>query len=112
MRVGVPKETAAGEHRVALVPDALARLEGVTVAVEQGAGVAAGFPDAAYADAGAELVADAWQGVDGVAKVAPPSDAEIAKLSSGQVLVSFLAPLSEPARIAQLKEKGVVAFAM
>ena len=65
MRVGVPKETAAGEQRVALVPDAVARLEGFTVVVERGAGVAAGFPDAAYAEAGAELVDDAWDGVDG-----------------------------------------------
>jgi NAD(P) transhydrogenase subunit alpha len=112
MRVGVPKETAAGEHRVALIPDAVARLAGFTVAVERGAGAEARFPDEAYAEAGAELVADAWEGVDAVAKVAPPSDAELGKLKSGQVLISFLSPLSEPARIAQLKERGALGFAM
>ena len=66
MRVGVPRETAADELRVALVPDAIARLEGFDVAVERGAGEAAGFTDAAYAEAGAELVDDAWRGVDAV----------------------------------------------
>ena len=64
MRVGVPKETAAGERRVGLVPDAVGRLEGFDVAVERGAGEAAGFPDDAYAAAGAELVTDAWHGVE------------------------------------------------
>src|SRR5439155_1069828 len=52
MRVGVPKETAAGERRVGLVPDAIGRLEGFDVAVERGAGEAAGFPDEAYAATG------------------------------------------------------------
>ena len=60
MRVGVPREISAGEQRVALVPDGVGRLEGFTVVVERGAGVAAGYPDAAYADAGAELTDDAW----------------------------------------------------
>ena len=90
MRVGVPRETAAGEERVALVPDAIRRLDGFTVAVERGAGQAAGFPDAAYADAGAELVDDAWQGVAAVAKVARPSAEEIERLASGQLLIAFL----------------------
>src|SRR5262249_5877755 len=56
MRVGVPRETAAGEARVALVPDVIPRLDGIDVAVERGAGLGAGFADEAYAQAGAELV--------------------------------------------------------
>ena len=95
MRVGVPKETAAGERRVGLVPDAVGRLEGFDVAVERGAGEAAGFPDEAYAATGAELVSDAWQGVDAVAKVAKPTSEELGRLSSGQLLIAFLAPLTD-----------------
>jgi NAD(P) transhydrogenase subunit alpha len=111
MRVGVPKEQTAGEQRVALVPDQVARLEGFTVAVERGAGIAAGYPDAAYANAGAELVDDPWES-EGVVKVAPPDSAEIEKLAAGQLLVAFLQPLTDPERIARLSERGVLGFAM
>jgi H+-translocating NAD(P) transhydrogenase subunit alpha len=112
MRVGVPKEITGGEERVALVPDTVAKLEGFSVSVEKGAGVAAGHPDEEYAAAGAELVADAWKDVEAVAKVAPPTDAELEKLEKGQILVSFLQPLTETARIEALREKGVLGFAM
>jgi NAD(P) transhydrogenase subunit alpha len=112
MRVGVPRETATGERRVALVPDVLARLEGIDVAVERGAGLAAGFDDAGYSDAGAAIVDDAWTGVDVVAKVAKPSDPELGKLSDGQVLISFLNPLGDPAGVEQLAARGVIAIAM
>ena len=108
----MPKEVADGERRVALVPDAVARLEGFAVAVEHGAGLAAGHPDAEYADAGGELVTDAWAGVDAVAKVAPPTDAEIERLAAGQLLVSFLQPLNDRARIDRLRDRGVLGFAM
>jgi H+-translocating NAD(P) transhydrogenase subunit alpha len=112
MRVGVPKEIADGERRVALVPDAVGRLEGFSIAVEHRAGEAAGFPDAAYAQAGAELVSDAWDGADAVAKVAGPTEPELAMLKSGQVLVAFLQPLTETGRIDRLRAAGVLAFAM
>ncbi len=80
--------------------------------VERGAGTAAGYPDEAYAAAGAELVDDALAGVEAVVKVAPPRPEEIERLASGQVLVAFLQPLSEPERIVRLRERGVLAFAM
>src|SRR5262249_17755221 len=112
MRVGVPRETAEGERRVALVPDVIARLDGVTAAVERGAGSAAGYPDDGYADAGAELGDDAWRDADAVVKVAKPSEAEESKLHDGQVLIAFLQPLSDPAGIERLAARGVVAFAM
>src|SRR6266851_3668555 len=99
MRVGVPKETAEGENRVALIPDVVARLEGLTVAVERGAGSAAGFADDAYAEVGAELVDDAWHDTDGVVKVAKPSPDEETKLHGGQLLIAFLQPLTDPAAI-------------
>jgi NAD(P) transhydrogenase subunit alpha len=112
MRVGVPKEVAGGEQRVALVPEMVARLQGFVVAVEPGAGEAAGFPDAVYTEAGAELTEDVWRGSDGVVKVAGPTEGEVARLSSGQLLVSFLQPLTETARVERLREAGVFAFAM
>ncbi|HWB21932.1 MAG TPA: Re/Si-specific NAD(P)(+) transhydrogenase subunit alpha [Gaiellaceae bacterium] len=112
MRVGVPRETSDGENRVALVPDAIARLDGITVAIERGAGLPAGFDDAAYSDAGAELVDDAWNGTDAVAKVAKPSSAEEEKLRDGQLLIGFLQPLTDRDAIDRLAARGVIAFAM
>ncbi len=112
MRVGVPREISSGEQRVGLVPDGVGRLEGFTVVVERGAGVAAGYPDAAYADAGAELSDDAWSGVDAIVKVAGPTEDELARLNAGELLIAFLQPLTETDRIAKLREKGVLAFAM
>ena len=112
MRVGVPRETAEGENRVALVPEVVTRLEGFTVAVERGAGSAAGFTDDAYADAGAELVDDPWRDTDGVVKVAKPSADEEPKLHEGQLLIAFLQPLTDRPAIERLTAQGVVAFAM
>jgi NAD(P) transhydrogenase subunit alpha len=112
MRVGVPRETSADEQRVALVPDVVARLDGIDVVVERGAGLDAGFVDAAYTDAGATVADDAWSGVEAVVKVAKPTDDELPKLSSGQVLVAFLQPLTDTERIERLAAAGVTAFAM
>jgi proton-translocating NAD(P)+ transhydrogenase subunit alpha len=111
MRVGVPKESAAGERRVALIPETLGRLpEGVTVVVEPGAGVAASFTDGAYSDAGAEL-GDPWS-ADVVAKVAAPSAAEAGRLHDGQVVIGFLQPLTDAAGIERLSNAGVVGLAL
>jgi H+-translocating NAD(P) transhydrogenase subunit alpha len=112
MRVGVPRETAEGENRVALVPEVITRLEGITIALERGAGSAAGFADDAYAEAGAELVDDAWRGTDAVVKVAKPSAGEERNLHEGQLLIAFLQPLTDRAAIERLAAEGVVAFAM
>jgi len=97
---------------VGLVPDALARLDGFTVAVERGAGTAAGYPDDAYAAAGAELVDDAFDGLEAVVKVQGPSSAEIERLTEGQILISFLSPLTDRERVDALRARGVLAFAM
>jgi NAD(P) transhydrogenase subunit alpha len=114
VRVGIPKEVAPGERRVALVPDGVGRLvaAGLEVAVESGAGEAAGFPDAAYRESGADLVDDAYAGVDVVVKVRAPTDDEVGALRAGVVLLAFLQPLTNPAGIERLAERGVVAFAM
>ncbi len=80
--------------------------------VERGAGVAAGYLDAAYAEAGAELADDAFSGVEAVVKVATPSNEELERLSGGQLLIAFLQPLSDRDRVERLRDKGVVGFAM
>jgi H+-translocating NAD(P) transhydrogenase subunit alpha len=116
MRVAVPRETAPGERRVALVPETVSKLrdEGFAIRVERGAGAVAGFPDDDYAVAGAELVdAQALPGdAEGVVRVAPPSPDEVGELASGTVLIGFLNPLVDADGVARLRERGVVAFAM
>jgi len=114
MRVGVPKESAPGEARVALVPESVTRLTraGTEVAIETGAGAAAGFPDEAYREAGATVADDAVSGAELVARVRKPSAEELARLVEGTVLVGFLEPLSDREGIERLVERGVVAFAM
>src|SRR5881392_760892 len=113
MKVGVPRETTAGERRVALVPETVKRLtgSGFEVIIERGAGKSASFPDPAYEQAGAALVDDAYTG-EAVAKVQPPASAEADRLRSGQVLIGFLQPLTDREGIERLGERGVVAFAM
>ncbi len=111
MRIGIPKETATGERRVALIPETIARLgEGVEVIVETGAGAAASFPDDAYRDAGA-TIGDPWA-ADVVAKVAAPSVDEVAHLRRDQVLIAFLQPLTDAAGVERLTAAGVQAFAL
>jgi H+-translocating NAD(P) transhydrogenase subunit alpha len=112
MRVGIPREIAPGERRVALVPELIKRLEGFEVSVERGAGAEAGFPDEAYSEAGATLVENAWQESDAVAKVAKPDAEELERLASGQLLIAFLAPLTDPDGIDRLRQKGVLRSAM
>jgi NAD(P) transhydrogenase subunit alpha len=110
MKVGVPKETAQGERRVALVPELVSKLEGIDVVVEQGAGEAASFMDDAFTEAGA-AIGDPWA-ADLVAKVRKPSDDEAGKLRDGQVLIGFLQPLTDQEGIERLASRGVTAFAM
>jgi len=112
MRVGVTCESTTGERRVALVPETVAKLvaAGFEIVVEPGAGAPASFPDADYAEAGASL-GDPWA-ADAVVKVRKPSAEEIAKLRSGQLLIGFLEPLSDPAGLEALAARGVTAFAL
>ena len=113
MKVGVPRETAAGERRVALVPETVKRLtgSGFEIAVEHGAGAAASFPDRAFEEAGATLVDDPYA-AETVVKVLAPSGDETARLRDGQILIGFLQPLTDREGIERLSERGVLAFAM
>jgi NAD(P) transhydrogenase subunit alpha len=113
--LGVPKETAPLERRVALVPDVVQRLVqgGTPVVVERGAGDGAYLPDALYENAGAQLVERAAaHDADVVARVQAPGTAELPLLRSGSVLVGFLRPLDDPGGVAQLAATGVTALSM
>jgi NAD(P) transhydrogenase subunit alpha len=127
--IGVPKETAPGERRVAMVPRAFAALQksGAELLVEPGAGEASGYPDAEYTDKGARLAAGrdelfaaadvllfvrvpgSWQQAapDGAA-----ADPDLARLRPGQLLIGFADPLALPAASRELAARGVTAFAM
>jgi len=112
MRVGVVRETAPGERRVALVPEAVAKLvaAGFDVVVEPGAGEAASFPDEAYREAGATL-GSPWE-ADALVKVRKPDESEVARLHDGQVVLGHLDPLADREGVERLASRGVVAFAM
>ncbi|MEO0655571.1 MAG: Re/Si-specific NAD(P)(+) transhydrogenase subunit alpha, partial [Pseudomonadota bacterium] len=117
MKIGAPKETFEGEARVAMTPDSAGQLQklGYDCAIETGAGMAAGFSDQTYRDAGVEVVdgADAlWSGADIVAKVRPPSEAEADKLRDGQTLISFFYPGQNEALMELAKSKGANVIAM
>ena len=88
VKIGTPKETFEGEDRVAMTPASAKDLQklGYDCVIETGAGAGAGFSDAAYKDAGVEVVktaASLYKAADIVAKVRPPSDAEVKKLREG-----------------------------
>jgi NAD(P) transhydrogenase subunit alpha len=118
MRIGVPKETAEHERRVALVPEVVGKLAGgdggLEVAVERGAGAGALIPDAQYEEAGARMVEDpaAVYEADVVVKVAPPSPEEIGRLRSDGVLIGFLQPLTNGDAIRAIAQTGVTSFAL
>jgi NAD(P) transhydrogenase subunit alpha len=118
MKIGVPKESAEGERRVALVPDVVKSLqakvsEKIDPVVESGAGSAAGHTDAAYQEAGAQVAdAGAAWGAEVVLHVRPLSGEEIGKLRQGQVVISHLSPLTAAESNKALAAAGVTAFAM
>src|SRR5262245_438032 len=113
-RVFVPKETRPGETRVAASPETATRFvqAKLEVAVEAGAGLAAGFADQTFAAAGARIVgAEGWTS-ELVLKVQPPSASEAGRLTSGALLVSFLQPHRELELVGILRARGVTALAM
>ena len=116
MKVGVAKETAPGERRVALVPEALGKLQaaGCEILVEAGAGVGSAFLDDAYTEAGATVVPTdtLYQQSDVILRVAKPSPAEVDRLRQGQAVVGFLQPLIDPQTAKSLAAKGVTAISL
>jgi NAD(P) transhydrogenase subunit alpha len=116
MKAAVIKETAVGERRVALVPDAITKLRpaGIDVLVESGAGDGAWLADAVYADAGAAIVsaAELYLTADVILTVTKPSADTVSKLRKGQTIVGMLAPLTDPELAATLAAKGVTAISL
>ena len=113
--IGIARETAPGERRVALTPETCRKLvaSGASVRIEHGLGDGAHFPDQAYVDAGAQLAesaAAATGDADLVLCVQPPDADAIARLKSGAVLVGSLQPEADAARGVALKSRGIVAF--
>ncbi len=115
MRVGVPKESWPGETRVALIPSAVTTLKkaGLEVLVETGAGAAAGFTDAAYQQAGAQIASrsEVFSSSAIVLQVRSVP-AELPLLRSGQTVIGFADPLGSPDAIAALAQRGVTALSM
>ncbi len=116
MKAAVVKETAPGERRVALVPDAIAKLRpaGIDVLVERGAGDGAWLSDAAYADAGAAIVgaAELYETAEVILTVTKPPAATISTLRKGQAIIGMLAPLTDPGLAAALAAQGVTAISL
>ena len=117
MKIGVPKETAADERRVALTPDVAGRLgkSGLAVLVERGAGEAASFGDEAYQAAGATVVPAAaalFRQSDVVLKVQPPSRGEVRLCREGAALVAVFQPSAARDAVAALAARKVTAFSL
>ncbi len=117
LKVGIPKETAKGERRVALVPDTATKLiaAGLEVSVEAGAGAAAFISDDAYGAAGVKILGGAAAVIgdaDVVLKVQPPSAAEISLFKTGTALISFLQPGTQGDIVRALAKQGVTAFSL
>lgn len=115
MKIGIPKETVAGETRVAATPNSVKLLMklGFDILVESGAGEKASFSDEAYRAAGAEVtdVDAVWQS-ELIYKLNPPTDEEITKTKDGTTLVSFLYPAQNPDLVRKLSEKKINVLAM
>jgi len=121
--VGVPKESFPGERRVALVPSVVPNLNkvGLEVAIEQGAGREAGYPDAAYTEKGVKILPDraaVFQAADIITQVLcygsndRTGRADLALMRRDQVLIGFLRPLGSRAVVEEIASKGVTSFAV
>src|SRR6056297_1555730 len=117
VKIGTPKEISEGEARVAMTPESAGQLQklGHECVIETGAGKAAGFSDAAYKEAGVEVVKTAaalWKAADIVAKVRPPTEVEAKRLRKGQTLISFFWPGQNEELLNLAKDKGATVIAM
>ena len=117
MKIGVPRETYAGERRVATTPSVAADLAklGYELVIEKGAGDTASFSDADYREAGCDIARSAkavYDAADIVLKVRAPNATEVKKLREGQILISFFWPAQNEALLAELAEKKITVLAM
>ncbi len=117
MKIGTPKEVFDGEARVAMTPESARQLRklGYECAIEADAGLAAGFSNTAYEEAGVQIVeaaSELWQHSDIVAKVRPPTEAEVNRMAKGQTLISFFYPAANDRLLELVGSKGANAIAM
>src|SRR3989454_7656960 len=114
MIVSIPKESALGERRVALVPELVPKLTkaGLEVIVQSGAGAAARFLDPPYIDAGARVEPDVFEKADVLLKVQPPTAAEIDRMKASATLIGFLQPYTSVAETRALAARRITAFSM
>jgi NAD(P) transhydrogenase subunit alpha len=116
MKVGVARETAAGERRVALVPEAIDKLRAadISVLVERGAGVGAAFPDDAYVEADARVVttSNLYANSDVILRINRPSPDEVKAAHPGQVIIGLLGPLLDPKAMAEMAELQLTAISL
>ena len=114
MIVSVPKESAPGETRVALVPELVAKLQqsGLQISVQTGAGTAAGYLDSAFKEKGAQVDAEVVGKADILLKVRPPTNEEASQLREGTTLIGYLAPHSNASLIKALAARKTTAFSM
>ena len=112
--IGILRETAANETRVAVVPEIATKLKalGARVLIERGAGVAAHFPDAAYADAEISDAATILKSANVLLTVQPPSIAEVNSLNEGALVIGFMQAYARPDLVRALKQRRITSFAM
>lgn len=117
MLIAVPKETLAGENRVALIPDSVKKLirAGADVSVETGAGIGAGYDDASYTEAGAQIATDRgamFGAADIVLRLHKPATADIAAYKEGAISISYLDPFNERELVEAMAARKVTAISM
>ncbi|MCF7797261.1 MAG: Re/Si-specific NAD(P)(+) transhydrogenase subunit alpha [Lentisphaeria bacterium] len=119
MKIGIPKETVAGETRVALIPSMIAPLtkKGHEVLVESGAGMAASFPDEAYTAAGATIIGTTqslYDAADIIFKVQPPQadKGEPALIGEGKTFIGYMAPFYNAEMVKTFQQRKITAFSM
>jgi NAD(P) transhydrogenase subunit alpha len=114
MRIAVAREVDPTEDRVAATPDTIKKMKslGADVAVEPGAGIKSGIPDADYAAAGAMVTSEAVKDADVVLKVRRPAAAELSAAKKGALVIAIMDPYGNEAALKAIAETGATAFAM
>ena len=114
MIIGIPKESLAGETRVAILPAEIKKLSSdlLKFKIESGAGNGSFIADENYAESGAEIVSDVYSDSDLIIRINPPTEEELSKLNNGTCLISLLAPFTNHALVNQLAEKNISSYCL
>ena len=114
MIIGIPKESLAGETRVAILPAEIKKLSSdlLKFKIESGAGNGSFIADENYAESGAEIVSDVYSDSDLIIRINPPTEEELSKLNNGTCLISLLAPFTNHALVKQLAEKNISSYCL